>query len=280
MSILNTLQRVLEPLPIRGKGRLAVAILSRVSEREVQCHPLRGVTVSLQADKWIERLMWAGAYERELVNLFKKVLMPGMNVLDLGANIGYFSVLAAGLVGSSGQVHAFEPAPTCFARLRNNLAAFPWAHAHSIAVGDEPGAACFHFSDNENESGWGSLLSEGDASTQTTTVPVVSLDAWAHEQAIRRVDLIKMDVEGGEYRALRGAEALLRQHRPAVVAELNDVCLRWDPRKPQDVLSLLRAAGYNTFSFNDGVLGIPRDGCNQAAALHDLATRDALTPLG
>ena len=279
MLILNTLQRVLEPLPIRGKGRLALAVLSRVNEREVQCHPLRGVTVFLEPDKWIEQLMWAGAYERKLVNLIKKVLMPGMTVLDLGANIGYFSVLAAGLVGNSGQVHAFDPAPRCFARLKKNLAAFSWAHAHSIAAGDELGTASFHFSDKANETGWGSLLSADNASTQTTTVPVVRLDTWAHEQAIRRVDFIKMDVEGGEYRALRGAEALLRQHRPVVVAELNDVCLGRDHRTPQDVVSLLRTAGYNTFSFNEGVLGIPKDGGNQTGALHDLTRRAALIPL-
>jgi FkbM family methyltransferase len=273
VSILNTFQRVLEPLPIRGKGRLAVAVLSRVGEREVQCHPLPGVTVFLQPDKWIEQLMWAGAYERELVNLFKKMLIPGMTVLDLGANIGYFSVLAAGLVGNSGQVHAFEPAPTCFARLKRNLAAFSWAHVHSIAVGDEPGTARFHFSHKGNETGWGSLLSPENSSTQETMVSVVRLDAWAHEQAIRRVDFIKLDVEGAEYRALRGAEALLRRHRPVVVAELNDVCLRRDHREPQDVLSLLRAVGYSTFSFNEGVLGIPKEGCNRARALRDFTRR-------
>ena len=274
MSILNTLQRVLEPLPIRGKGRLAAAVLSRLGEREVQCHPLRGVTVFLQPNKWIEQLMWAGAYERELVELFKKVLLPGMTVLDLGANIGYFSVLAAGLVGSSGQVHAFEPEKTCFARLKRNLAVFPWAQAHSMAVGDQSGEAYFHYSHKPSETGWGSLLfGEDNACTQEALVPVTSLDAWARGRAIRRVDVIKMDVEGGEYRALRGAEVLLSEHRPVIVAELNDVCLRRDHRTPLDVVSLLRAAGYNTFSFNDGVLGIPQDGRNQTPALHNFTGR-------
>jgi FkbM family methyltransferase len=274
VPILNTLQRILEPLPIRGKSRLAIAVLSRLGECEVQCHPLRGVTVFLQPDKWIEQLMWAGSYERELVNLFKRVLKPGMTVLDLGANIGYFSVLAAGLVGNTGQVHAFEPDATCFARLKKNLSAFPWAQAHSIAVGDQPGMARFHYSQKGSETGWGSLLfGKDNASTQETLVPVMSLDAWACEQAIRRVDFIKMDIEGGEYRALKGAEALLYQHRPVIVAELNEVCLRRDHREPTDVLSLLRAAGYNRFSFNDGVLGIPQDRGNQIGALRAFARR-------
>jgi FkbM family methyltransferase len=217
--------------------------------------------------------MWAGAYERELVNVFKKMLKPGMTVLDLGANIGYFSVLASGLVGNRGQLHAFEPAPTCFTRLKKNLAAFSWAHVHSIAVGDEPGTARFHFSHKGNETGWGSLLPDDNVSAQEITVPVLTLDTWAHNQAIRRVDLIKMDLEGAEYRAIKGAEALLCQHRPLVVAELNEVCLRRDHRTPEDVLSLLRAAGYNTFSLGDGVLGIPKDGWNQIETLYDFTRR-------
>lgn len=218
--------------------------------------------------------MWAGSYERELVHLFKRVLTPGMTVLDLGANIGYFSVLAAGLVGNTGQVYAFEPDARCFARLKKNLSAFSWAQAHSIAVGDQPGTARFYYRQKGDETGWGSLLlGKDNASSLETLVPVMSLDAWTCEQAIGRVDFIKMDVEGGEYRVLKGAEVLLSQHRPIIVAELNEVCLRRDHREPTDVLSILRAAGYDTFSFNDGVLGIPQDRGNQIGALHAFARR-------
>jgi FkbM family methyltransferase len=219
--------------------------------------------------------MWAGAYEPELVNLFKKVLKPGMIVLDVGANIGYFSALAAALVGNCGQVHAFEPAPPCVPRLKKNLVPFPWAHAYFNAVGDELCTTRLYYSDRGNETGWGSLLSKENTSTDETMVSMVRLDDWASSRAVRRIDFIKLDIEGGEYRALKGAESLLRQYRPVVVAELNDVCLRRDSRMPQDVLLLLRTMQYNTFSFNDGVLGIPKDGASQTGALHEF-TREPL----
>jgi FkbM family methyltransferase len=257
--LLNTLQRVLEPLPVRGKGRLSKVVFRFLSAEEAECHPLPSVTVHVRPDKWIERLMWAGAYERELVDLFKKTLKPGMTVLDLGANIGYFSVLAAGLVGRSGQVHSFEPGPGCFAQLKKNLAPFPWAQAYAVAVADASGAASFHFSDKANESGWGSLLPENEASTRETMVPVVRLDDWIRQKRLARVDFIKMDIEGGEFRALQGAVELLNRYRPILVAELNWVCLARDGRRPQDVLGLLRGAGYDTFPFNDGVLALPRE---------------------
>ena len=273
--LLNTLQRILEPLPVRGKGRLSKVVFRFLSAEEAECHPLPSVTVHVRPDKWIERLMWAGAYERELVDLFKRVLKPGTTVLDLGANIGYFSVLAAGLVGKSGQVHAFEPAQTCFTQLTRNLAAFPWAHAYPAAVGDAPGTACFHFSDKANETGWGSLLPGEDASTRETMVSVVRLDDWAREQAIGRVDFIKMDIEGGEFRALQGAAELLSRYRPVLVTELNAVCLAREDRLPDDVLAQLRAAGYENFAFNDGVLAVPREARGQIAEIAGLHVEPA-----
>src|ERR1700694_4042840 len=156
MHFLNTLQRILEPLPLPGKGRLAEVILRHMPPREVDCHPLPGITVSLRTNQRIERWMWGGAYERELVHLMKRTLKPGMTVLDLGANIGYFSALASGLVGNSGQVHAFEPMPQNVSRLRQNLSAFRWAHLYPCAVGEIPRKATIYF--NESEVGLASLM--------------------------------------------------------------------------------------------------------------------------
>ena len=135
MTAIGLLQRTLECLPVRGKGRFANFILGIAKRDELECHPIPNVTVFLRSSQRIERLMWAGAYERDLVALFKRYLKPGMTVVDVGANIGYFSVIAAGLVGDTGSVHAFEPFPECFNRLKHNLSVFPSAHAYSCAVG-------------------------------------------------------------------------------------------------------------------------------------------------
>ena len=83
MNPMTVLQRALELLPIRGKGRVAEMVLSHMTG-EIDCHPLPGVTVHLRADQRIERWMWAGAYESELVSLLKRTLQPGMTVLDIG----------------------------------------------------------------------------------------------------------------------------------------------------------------------------------------------------
>ena len=255
MHFLNIIQRAIEPLPIRGKVRLAEAILRHVRSREVECHPLPGITVSLRTNQRIERWMWAGAYERELVHLMKRTLKSGMTVVDVGANIGYLSALAAGLVGNTGQVHAFEPIPQNVARLRQNLSAFRWARLYPCAVGEAPGKATIYF--NESEAGWASLLISDDLKCRVD-VDIIRLDDWVHDHAINRVDFVKMDIEGGEFHALRGAQEMLSRFRPIIVAELNAVCLARDHRKPEDVFALLLGLGYECSAFNDGILAIPQ----------------------
>jgi FkbM family methyltransferase len=255
MGFLNILQRTIEPLPIRGKVRLVEAIFRHMRSREFQCHPLPGITVSLRTNQRIERWMWAGAYERELVQLMKRTLKSGMTVVDVGANIGYLSALASGLVGNTGQVHAFEPMPQNVSRLRQNLSAFRWARLYPCAVGEAPGKATICF--DESESGWASLLITDDLKCRAE-VDVIRLDDWARDAAITRVDFVKMDIEGGEFRALRGAQEMLSRFRPIIVAELNAVCLARDHRKPEDVFALLQGLGYECSPFNGGVLAVPQ----------------------
>jgi FkbM family methyltransferase len=185
----------------------------------------------------------------------KRTLKSGMTVLDVGANIGYFSALASGLVGNSGQVHAFEPMPQNLSRLRQNLSVFRWAYPHPCAVGDVTGTAEIYF--NDSEAGWASLLSSSDLERRAA-IDVIRLDDWARDHAVNRIDFMKMDIEGGEFHALQGAQEMLSRFRPIIVAELNAVCLARDHRKPEDVLALLRDLEYGCSPFKDGVLAIPQ----------------------
>jgi FkbM family methyltransferase len=121
------------------------------------------------------------------------MLKSGMTVLDVGANIGYFSALASGLVGNSGQVHALEPIPQNLSRLRQNLSAFRWAHPYPYAVGDATGTAVIYF--NESEAGWASLLICKDLERRAE-VDVIRLDDWVRDHAVNRIDFMKLDIEG------------------------------------------------------------------------------------
>jgi len=245
VALLDILQRALEPLPVRGKGRLAEQILRHAKTEALKCRPLPGLEIHLRRSQRIERLMWAGAYERRLVELLKEIVKPSMTVLDIGANIGYIAAIAAGLVGQGGHVHAFDPNPDCYACLKLNLGVLPQAHAHQLAISDYVGTLPLYLSENSEEQGWGSLLKDAITVRETMDVPVTTIDDFVTRFEIRRVHLIKMDIEGNEMHALRGAQKLIVRDHPSIIAELNATCLARDGAKPSNVIELLTLSGYS-----------------------------------
>jgi FkbM family methyltransferase len=230
-----------------GKWRLA-DLLGRVLVRvhpEAHCWLTRDQGLRVRFADRIERLMWAGCYERDLVTILRHSLRPGMVFADVGAHIGYFTVLASSLVSPGGRVYAFEADPQCFERLRENSRTLSGVIVHPMAVSDRVGEATFFASPDPAESGWGSLFPDG-LHRSTRRVLTTTLDEWRQREAPGRIDFVKMDVEGAEYRVLRGAEHLIRDDRPVFFLEVNDVCLARDGRGAHDIVDFLNRCGYRT----------------------------------
>lgn len=148
-----------------------------------------------------------GLYERFETDLVKRILKPGMTFVDCGAHIGYYSVLAASLVGPSGRVIAYEPAPENLATLRRNVERFrPLVEIREAALSDIPG--------------WGHLYvskaNSGDHRLFKTQgwdeipVRVLTLDSDLYLLQ-RPVDFIKIDVQGLECAVLHGGRETIRQ---------------------------------------------------------------------
>ena len=150
--------------------------------------------------------MYFGSYAPLVVNAMKRYLMPGDTFLDVGANIGYLSAIAAGLVGRRGHVHSFEPVPAYFERLHRLAQINP---EHSIvvnccAVGDKPEACEIYVT---REPGQNTLVRSYQTEVEivaTLEVPVVRLDSYVQSHHIDRIALIKIDAEGYELPVLRG----------------------------------------------------------------------------
>ena len=142
-----------------------------------------------------------------------------MTFLDLGDNIGYFSVIAAGLVKDNGQVQTFEPMPENLTRLRKNLAPFPWAMAQPYAVGNVTEEVPIYYSDKE--AGWASIHDQHGLGNLpcNSTVSVIRLDDWLQRNSVNRLDFIRLDIEGSELDALLGARRMLCHFHPTIVAE-------------------------------------------------------------
>jgi FkbM family methyltransferase len=144
-------------------------------------------------------------------------LRDGMVVIDVGANVGDLTAVAAEAVRPPGRVIAFEPAPANARRLRERFAATPHVYVHHAAVSDRSGSLHLHLdaANSKRHSLFPSIVSvPGDS----ILVPSVRLDDVREE--IEPVDLIKIDAQGAEGRILAGARALIERDRPVLLFEL------------------------------------------------------------
>jgi FkbM family methyltransferase len=185
-----------------------------------------------------------GVFEGETVELFLKVLAPGMTVLDVGANVGQYTLLAAGRVGPSGQVHAFEPTPRVAAKLRASvrLNGFGNVTVSETAVSDRCGEATLYFVEDDGEN---NILAPEPGYSASVTVPTITLDEYLASNGINHVDVIKMDIEGAEPSALRGAPRLLSgDQAPLLFVEVNPRTLAFSKAGVDDLVGLLEQHGY------------------------------------
>lgn len=150
-----------------------------------------------------------GVYEREVTALVQDTLNQGMSMVDVGAFCGYYTVLASRLVGNSGRVYAFEPAPDAYQYLKRNIASNDCRNvtASDEAVSDEVGTAAF--APIEKARGF---LSSHTLDHSSLMVQTVTLDSFFSDAEWPQVDLIKIDVEGGEKAVLGGMRELSRRN--------------------------------------------------------------------
>jgi FkbM family methyltransferase len=200
-----------------------------------------------------------GRYEPNEMSAVAARLRPGMCVLDIGAHEGLYTLLAARLVSPGGTVHAFEPSPRERARLLENIALNQLANVqvHEAAVGDAAGTAVLHVA-GADYAGHNTMGAFGFATTTleaAVEVEVVSLDRFASEHALPRVDLMKIDVEGSETSVLRGARTLIRTHRPVILVEAQDATLGPAGSSVGELVGILQAEGYRVLPF--GADGLP-----------------------
>jgi FkbM family methyltransferase len=139
--------------------------------------------------------------------LLREVLFPGAVAVDAGANIGIYSRFLARRVGPAGVVHSFEPAPENFKRLRTAMCRFSNVHVYQVAVGERTSQAELYLSGKLN-------VDHRTYSTNESTRRMVPIDMIAlddHFKPGQRVDLIKIDIQGYELEALRGAKRILQE---------------------------------------------------------------------
>ncbi len=183
--------------------------------------------------------MLAHRYEPETTALLERIILPGMRVADIGAHIGYFTRLAARRVGSGGRVFAFEPDTENRALLHANTSSYSNVEVRGEAVTDTDGTSAFYHV--PQSSGCHSTVEQSGA--ERTEVPSTSLDTFMHMHDVASLDVIKMDIEGGEWKALLGMERALGTAKHLIL-EYNPDALKKSGVEPVRVIEFLRDRGF------------------------------------
>lgn len=191
-------------------------------------------------------LLTKGVYEKHETELFKGLIKPGMVVADIGANIGYYSLIAAKLVGNEGNVYAFEPDPNNYELLVRNIKINGYANVTPIpkAISNKHGkiklfvdkfSPCLSSFSEDNV-----LEKAGFLEVETTT-----LDNFFENRAENStVNLIKMDVQGAEGLIIEGAEKILRSNGLRIIMEFWPYGLRNAGTDPLGLLNKIQSHGF------------------------------------
>ena len=186
-----------------------------------------------------------GTYELPIQQILAQYLKPGDVFYDIGANIGFFSTIAARLVGKSGQVYSFEPVAKNVARVRRNakLNRFSQIKVFPKAVSENSGQGNLLLAQH---SGGATLATAGMPPDMTGAVQVdlISIDDWLDRQKLKPPSLIKIDVEGAELEAIKGMLQTIRTFKPILLYEVDDDRLDRFQQKQEELDTYVKELGY------------------------------------
>jgi len=208
-------------------------------------------------DSMIGLSILRGIYEPDETAFVQQAVQPGQNVLDIGANIGYFTLMMANQVGPQGYVHAFEPLNLNADLLQRSIIENHFEQRISldqVAVGDAPGNVKILYLTNRVNSGGVRVYPSGTPPEghELRDVPMIMLDQTPLK---RPIHFIKIDIEGAEPLALRGAQELLRVDQPVILSELHaDLLDVVTGVSPTQFIASMQEHGYSCHVLHDGRL--------------------------
>jgi FkbM family methyltransferase len=240
--------------PLAGliRGTLNKAAPSGLDVVNIAAGRLEGMPMLL--DMQTEKDFWLGTYEPEMQSALGELIKPGMTVYDVGANVGYVTLMLGRLVGMKGKVFAFEALPDNVERLHRNVELNDYIDRVTIfpgAVGTSAGEVKFLV---HSSGGMGKAAGSAGRDEQylrEIIVPGISLDEFVYTQGNPHPQAVKMDIEGGEVMALPGMRRLLVEAHPLMLMELHG------PESARSAWDALTATGYRLCEMKPGYPRVP-----------------------
>lgn len=241
--------------------RLAYSWLGRVikkfllKQNKVQVFKGKeGINLKLSKKEALELgFYYLGVVNPRETEVLKKILSQGDVFIDVGAyKDGWHSLLAARLVGKQGKVYAFEPHPEFFKRLKENIRFNKLTNirAERLALSDKKGKAFFYEAEESSSFFKKQIPQQKLTAERPIIVQTITLDSYLRKQRIRKVRLVKIDVEGAEMRVLKGAKKLLSSKTaPCLMIEVVESHLKVAGSSKKEFLSFLHQFGYRPCIF-------------------------------
>jgi len=203
------------------------------------------------------------------VKFLESIVKEGMNIIDIGANIGITTVPVAKRIGEGGKLYSFEPVPEYFDTLRKNLSSnrLENVRVYERAVTDQGGRINFY----QKGLSSGIIFEEGAKKFEASATTV---DRFLSEQKIERIDLINMDCEGSELLVLRGAKETLRRNKVQIFCEIHHDFLKQLGQSIGDLVKYLQSLEFqvHSVSLDDLKVGNNFEKCDYIYA-HNLNER-------
>ena len=252
---------------------------ARLAVHPLECRLFNGTRMRCDLQDHIQRqIYFSGAFEPIELYLVRQLLQPGMVVIDAGVNVGEYTLVAALAVGSQGEVHAFEPVPKNYVRLADHVLENRLegtVRTNRLALWHRCETVRLHLWSDEIGNDGGYMIGIPSETVDTVTSPAVTLDDYVIEKKLHRVDFIKMDVEGAEWYALRGATAVVARWRPTMLLEINRLKCRALGYEPERILEFLQQYGYLLWA-----VGQSPDACRLLSSLDGVDSANVIVHTG
>lgn len=195
-------------------------------------------------------LLLDGYYEKFGTEVFKREIKKGMTVLDCGANIGYYTLIAASIVGEKGKVYAFEPGPDNFALLKKNVEINGYKNIVLVqkAISNETKKIKLFLS--QDNKGTHRTYNSFDG-RESVVIDAIALDEYFKNHK-GQIDFIKMDIEGSEARALQGMiNILMKNKQIKILTEFSPTAIKVSGYSPEEHLNNLAKLGFKLYDLNE-----------------------------
>jgi FkbM family methyltransferase len=237
--------------------------------------------IKLYAKGQISKFIFMKKFEQTELELFSKLIKPGMTVVDAGANIGLYSLLASQLIGESGQVFSFEPSRETYSRLEKNIALNQVSNvkAFNLGLGDNNNQELvlrqdIGYEDAERYIVPQDVTIDNDLENvseiyKSESVKVVTLDSCLKNCGINTIDFLKIDTEGFEYYILNGAKEYLKNPNLILLFECTELGTQRANTSQKQVFDLLSEFGFELYYWSEEVANWCNDeeGCYRAGDL-------------